>query len=151
MAQQIRDIRDDLKARLDLLGPRRGEVQERYKAEIQEIDREEAMLRTLLAAEERLMAKTRVTVERKWAGNALENEILDILSNEGEWEHSEIKTALLDRGHGHNDDPKRFGQSIQGTLLSMSHRDLVESVGRGKWKITKYGLTGRVQPKEEDE
>ncbi len=142
MAQQIRDIRDDLRARLDLLGPRRGEVQERYKAELREIDQEEAMLKTLLAAEDRLMATTRVTVERKWAGNALENEILDILSDEEPWEHGEIKTALIERGHGKNDDPRRLGQSIQGTLLSMSHRNLVTNAGYGKWKITEGGLNG---------
>ena len=141
MAQQIRDIREDLKARLDLLGPRRGEVQERYKAEIREIDQEEAMLKTLLAAEERLMATTNVTVERKWAGNALENEILDILSDVEPWEHAEIKTALIKRGHGKNDD-SRFGQSLQGTLLSMSHRNFVTNAGYGKWQITEVGLKG---------
>lgn len=142
MAQQIRDIRADLKTRLDLLGPRRGEVQERYKVELREIDQQEAMLKTLLAAEERLMATTHVTVERKWAGNALENEILDVLSNEEPWEHAEIKAALIERGQGKDDDPRRFGQSIQGTLLSMSHRNLVTNAGYGKWQITEGGLNG---------
>ena len=145
--QAIRDIRADLKTRLNLVGTRRQEAKERYEGELRDIKRDEDMLEALLASEERLMAVSRVVVERSGAQNALENEILDILSNEGNWEHGEIKSALLDRGHGHGDDPRRFGQSIQGTLLSMSHRNLVESAGYGKWKITKTGLTGETQDK----
>jgi hypothetical protein len=142
MTQPIRDIRGDLKARLDLIGERRQKAQERYEQELREIKRDAEMLEALLTSEDRLMASSRVAIERSWAQNALENEILDILSNEGAWEHGEIKQALLDRGHGKGEDSGRFGQSIHGTLLSMSRRDLVESVGLGKWKITKYGLTG---------
>ncbi|MGA2815067.1 MAG: hypothetical protein ABSE67_01995 [Xanthobacteraceae bacterium] len=149
--QAIRDIRGDLKARLDLVGDRRQKAKERYEAELNEIKNDEKMLEALLASEQRLMATSRVTIERQWAGNPLENEILDLLSDEKLWEHGDIKSALLERGIGKDDDPKHFGQSLHGTLLSMSRRDLLESGGYGKWKITKYGLTGRVQLKEEQE
>ena len=90
------------------------------------------------------MAASRITAERSWAGNALENEILDVMSNEKGWEHAEIKSALLQRGIGKDDDPKHFGQSLHGTLLSMSRRNLVVSTGfgTGTWKITQRGLTG---------
>jgi hypothetical protein len=138
----LRDIREDLRVRLERIGVRRQEAEARYKEELSQIDKEEKALEAILALEEKEAGSSHITAERSWAQNALENEILDILSNEGGWEHSDIKAALLDRGHGHGEDQSRFGQSIQGTLLSMSHRDLVESAGYGKWKITKYGLTG---------
>jgi hypothetical protein len=151
--QAIRDIRGDLKARLDLIGVRRQEAETRYKAELSEIKRDEEMLEALLASEERLLANSRVTRERSWAGSALENEILDIIGDEKGWEHAEIKSALLQRSIGKDDDPKHFGQSLHGTLLSMSRRNLIVSTGfgTGTWKITKYGLTGRVPPKEDSE
>ena len=119
-------------------------AKERYEAELSEIKRDEEMLETLLASEERLMAASRITAERSWAGNALENEILDVMSNEKGWEHAEIKSALLQRGIGKDDDPKHFGQSLHGTLLSMSRRNLVVSTGfgTGTWKITQRGLIG---------
>jgi hypothetical protein len=141
--QTIRDIRGDLKARLDLVGDRRQKAKERYEAELREIKRDEEMLEVLLVSEERLMAATDITTERSWAGSALENEIFDILGDEKGWDHGEIKSALLQRGLGKNIDPGHFGQSLHGTLLSMSRRDLLESVGLGRWKITKYGLTGK--------
>ena len=49
--QAIRDIRGDLKARLDLVGDRRQTAKERYEAELSEIKRDEEMLETLLASE----------------------------------------------------------------------------------------------------
>jgi hypothetical protein len=144
MVQPIRDIRADLRVRLDLIGPRRDKAQARYEAELHEIAQEETMLKTLLAAEERFMATARVVVQREWAGNPLENEILDLLGNEDPWEHGEIKTALIERGYG-KDDEARFGQSLQGTLLSMAHRDLVVSAGHSTWQITEFGSTGAVK------
>ena len=144
MTPHIRDIRADLKARLDLINVRRQKAQERYEAELGEIKRDETMLEALLEAEDRFMASARVG--RSWAGSPLENEILDLVSNEGDWDHSEIKQALLDRGHGKGDQG-HFGQSLHGMLLSMSRRDrpLLTSAGHGKWKITQFGLTGEEQ------
>jgi hypothetical protein len=139
--QAIRDIRGDLKARLELVGDRRQKAKERYEAELKEIKRDEEMLEALLASEEQLMAASGVPIERSWAANALENGILDLLSDEQSWDHQDVKSALQERGHIKG-DPGHFGQMLHGVLLSMSRRGLLDSLGVGRWKITKYGLTG---------
>jgi hypothetical protein len=87
------------------------------------------------------MANSHVPIERTWAGNALENAILDLLSDEQSWDHPDIKSALQERGHIKGDQG-HFGQMLHGVLLSLSRRGLLDSLGVGKWKITKYGLTG---------
>jgi hypothetical protein len=141
MTQPIRDIREDLKARLGLIPTRRQEAKVRYDGELAEIKREEEALEALLASEERLMAASQIPSERSWAGNALENAILDLLSDELSWDHPDVKSALQARGHVKG-DPGHFGQMLHGVLLSMSRRGLLDSLGVGRWKITKYGLTG---------
>lgn len=133
---QMRDIRPDLKARLELMARRRDDAEQRYEAELQGIDAEEAMIKSLLEAEERRIAAGYATMPRHpAAANDLENAILDILGDQRDWPHANVKAELIGRGIGKED--ASFGRSVHATLLSMSNRGLVESVGMGVWRITK--------------
>ena len=78
---------------------------------------------------------------RPGAANAIESEILTLLSDRHRWEHSTIKENLIEAGHGNSSD-SHFGQSVQGTLLSLRTRGLVDLPERGVWEITEKGISG---------
>jgi hypothetical protein len=145
----IRDITADLRARLDLIQERRRAEDDRHSQAVEEINKEEMAVQAMLALEEKLLANGRAKALeakplRSGAATKFESEILEILSNADEWEHSDIKRELLARGVGDADDPN-FGRGLQGVLLSMRGRELVELTGLRKWRITAKGL-GRELP-----
>jgi hypothetical protein len=145
----MRDITDDLRAILTILGQKRQDEDARHIKAIQEIDHEVATVQETLDLQVRLLADSRAKVIeakplRPGAANKLESEILEILSNAAEWDHTEIKNELLTKGLGNASDPN-FGRGLQGTLLSMRARELVDLSGLRQWRITAKGL-GRELP-----
>jgi hypothetical protein len=143
----IRDITEDLKARLELLAQRKNDEVRRHANALDEIAQEAEKVENMLELESQFLAGERqklaaVTASkplRPGAQNRFESEILDVLSNNKDWEHSEIKAELLGRGLGDANDPN-FGRSLQGALLSMRARELVELVSERQWRITAKGL-----------
>jgi hypothetical protein len=144
-APQIRDIRDDLRVRINDLSRRRDAAERRLRDELQALDAEEATLKNMLALEEKRVRNGGLPLRQKplrpGAANRTESEILEILSDEKEWPHASIKDALIARGIGQADDIN-FGRSLQGTLLSLRGRELVDHASERTWQITKKGLTG---------
>jgi hypothetical protein len=139
------DIKKELLARIAGVEKRRDAEDQRHKGALQELDHEEAVIKDMLKLEEKLSlnghdqpAPKPKAPLRPGAANEVESEILEALSNKGNWEHSEIKSHLLDRGLGPNNP--NFGRSIQGLLLSLRGRELVENVGPGTWRATKKAL-----------
>lgn len=139
------DIKNELLARLDGVGKRRDLEKERHERALQEFDREEAVIKAMLELEETLAIKGHDTPISKpksplrpGAANEIESEILGVLSDRRDWEHGEIKARLIAKGLG--TDGPHFGRSIQGLLLSMRGRELVENVGVGIWRATKKAL-----------
>jgi hypothetical protein len=139
------NIKNELLARLVGVEKRRDAENLRHEGVLQELAREEAVIKDMLKLEEKLFLNGHGAPAPKpkaplkpGAANEVESEILEALSNKGEWEHSEIKTHLLDRGLGAN--TPHFGRSIQGLLLSLRARELVENIGTGRWRATKKAL-----------
>jgi hypothetical protein len=145
----IRDITEDLKARLELLAQRKKDEERRYAEVLDEIDQEAEKIEGMLELESQFLAGERKKLAaataskplRPGANNRFESEILDIIANGKDWEHSEIKAELLGRGLGDAADPN-FGRSLQGALLSLRARELVELVGERQWRITAKGRGG---------
>lgn len=139
------EIKHELLARLAGVEKRRDAEHERHEGALQELDREESVIKDMLKLEEKLTLnghdaptpKPKAPL-RPGAANEVESEILEALSNKSEWEHGEIKAHLIERGLG-SDNP-HFGRSIQGLLLSLRSRELVENVGTGTWRATKKAL-----------
>lgn len=141
------DIKQELLARLAGVGKRRADEKLRHDTAVRELDGEEDTIKEMLRLEEKLAASAQHVMPwehaapltlRPGAANLAESKILEALSNKGEWEHSEIKTYLLDRGVGVANP--NFGRSIQGMLLSLRARELVQNVGIGKWRATEKAL-----------
>jgi hypothetical protein len=149
MTLPMHDITDGLRAILTILGQKRRDEDVRHAKAIEEINHETATVQATLDLQVRLLADGRAkTLESKQlrpgTANIVESEILEIMSNAQEWDHAEIKRELLARGIGDAGDPN-FGRGIQGSLLSMRSRGLVDLAGLRKWKITAKGL-GRELP-----
>jgi hypothetical protein len=142
---EIRDIRTDLRTRLNALAGRREEAEQRYEAELVALDTEEATLKAMLALEEKRLRNggglQSAKPLRPGAHNRLESEVLETLSDEKQWPHGAIKDALIERGIGNGEDPN-FGRSLQGVLLSLRSREFVGLVGNRTWQITEKGLSG---------
>lgn len=142
---ELRDIRTDLKIRLDRITARRDEAQRRYERELEEIKTEEAIIREMIRIEEKRTANGHAptpaipsSLLRPGVQNRTEHEILELLSDEREHSHRDIKEHLLRAGIGAADDPN-FGRSLQGTLLSLRGREFIE-IPEGKfrtWRIRK--------------
>ena len=141
------DIRQELQSRLAGIEARRETENQRHEASRQALDREAEIVKAMLALEEgRPLKGTEAMAPiarplRPGAGNVIESEILDALSNHQDWDHHDIKAYLIERGTGSESDPQ-FGRSVHGKLLSMRNRELVEGLGDGKWRIAKKGLAG---------
>jgi hypothetical protein len=138
------DIKKELLARIAGVEKRRGAENMRHEMVLDGLDQEEATIKAMLKLEETLISNGHAPTPKPYAtlrpgtANEVESAILEALSNKGEWEHSEIKSHLLDRGHGIGQP--NFGRSIQGLLLSLRGRELVENVGTGRWRATKKAL-----------
>jgi hypothetical protein len=139
------DIKKELLARLAGVQTRRDAEEERHERALQEFDREESVIKAMLKLEESLAlngyeptAPKAKAPLRPGAASEVESEILEALSNKADWDHSAIKARLIDKGLGA--DTPHFGRSIQGLLLSMRSRELVENVGTGVWRATKKAL-----------
>ena len=140
------DIIKELNARLADVAKRRDAEDERHEGVHQTLDREVEIIKAMLALEEGRSSNgyavpaQRQRPLRAGAGNAVESEILEALSDRKEWFHADIKAHLIEQRLGSEKDPN-FGRSLQGVLLSLRGRELVEHSDTAQWKITKKGLS----------
>jgi hypothetical protein len=143
----MRDIRDDLRQRVQLLKDERDELQKQLTEKLAELDAYEAQLSALLAFEEKravgaaIQGQLGLTPDREEAkaeeasDQDFEAAILAIMGNYQEWTHSDIKAQMeqeewtMEKGS--------IGRAIQGQLLSMKQRGLIEYVGDRKWRRLK--------------
>jgi len=138
------DIKSELRARLEGIEGRRRAEDERHEAVHQQLDREADIVKAMLALEEGhglngigAPSNKKKKPLRAGAANAVESEILELLSINSA-EHGALKEHLIEQGLGSADDPN-FGRSLQGTLLSMRGRELVDLIGKGVWAIGEKG------------
>ncbi|RTL73544.1 MAG: hypothetical protein EKK36_14400 [Bradyrhizobiaceae bacterium] len=145
----MRDIRDDLKQRVALLQAERDELQRQLKEKLAELDEYEEQLSALLALEERRASKKAEVPEvpapltapiqnnRTEDASAdvqtknFERSILEIMGNDEDWTHAEIKEQITKQGWSAKGS---LGRAIQGQLLSMKQRGLIDFVGDKKWR-----------------
>jgi hypothetical protein len=135
----MKEIKEGLLERLNHVEKKRSDEDERHEGVLQALDREEALIKEMLALEEGRAFNGASAPKKKslrpGAANEVESEILELLSV-GNAAHAAVKGYLIERGLGSATDPN-FGRSIQGTLLSMRGRELVELVGEREWGISK--------------
>jgi hypothetical protein len=140
----MRDIRDDLRERLDGLRQERDRLQVALQAKLKEIAAYEEQLNTLLEMEEKRVAAATPSFDfdipvaitppdiSASPKDKLESVILVLLDGGVILPHADIKDRLEEAGfaHGH----RHFGRMLQGTLMSMRSRELIDLVPRGKWR-----------------
>jgi hypothetical protein len=142
----MRDIRDDLRERLGALREERDLLQAQLKAKLSEIEAYEGQLNLLLQMEEKRAAELAqssmnfdiplnnggppdISLSPK---DQLESVILVLLDGGVTLKHAQIKGRLEEAGFGRGE--KFFGRVLQGTLMSMRSRELVDLVGTGEWR-----------------
>jgi hypothetical protein len=145
----MRDIRDDLRQRIELLRQERDDLQRQLQAKLSELDDYETQLSGLLAIEEKRAARVEVeadivsaeftapaagdgdsTEEVETGSDAdFEAAILDALKD-APLEHGEIKKRLEENWTVEGS----IGRTIQGQLLSLKQRGEVEYLGRSRWR-----------------
>lgn len=131
----MRDIRSDLRDRLAAISRQREAAEAEHKSRLAAIDQQEVMLSELIRVEDARAAEAHKNLSLKnGAANPLEHEILTLLETDGTCEHGKIKDEMIARGLGKAADPQ-FGRVIQGHLLSMKGRKLVDTLGEGNWRI----------------
>ena len=121
----MRDIRDDLRERLDAIHAE----QEGYRQKLGALEAQKKLLTTLLEAEERRWD----AVDEVKKQFDLSNAICDIMSDGGEWFGGTVAEVLLKRGYDFGTG--KPGRVVHFTLLGMARRNLVESIGDGRWKL----------------
>jgi len=133
----MRDIRGDLRDRLDRLGQRRKQ----YQRILDDTLTEENLVGQLLAIEEqnyeRLQRHNRVS-----HGQSLQSEqelvslnkfVTKTLSDREIWDINKLKVAA----EGVNLDIEKsasLGRSLQAALMGLKQRNIVFSLGNGKWR-----------------
>jgi len=137
----MRDIRDDLRQRVQLLKDERDELQKQLTEKLAELDAYEAQLSSLLAFEEKRangpaaqgqLELTAAAKVEEHTDEDFEAAILSIMGNYQSWTHADIKSQMeqdewtLEKGS--------LGRAIQGQLLSMKQRGLIEFMGDRKWR-----------------
>jgi hypothetical protein len=122
----MRDIRKDLHERLNAILAE----QDVHRQKVAELESQKNMLTTLLEQEQHRWGAEISTVRKS---QDLTEIIRDIMSDGGEWHGGTVADVLLKRGYDVGDG--KPGRIIHFTLLGMAKRDLVESVGNGKWKL----------------
>jgi hypothetical protein len=150
----MRDIRDDLRQRIQLLKQERDDLQQQLLAKLAELDEYEGQLSGLLALEEKRAARTaeivptlpdvefidpRVPAEEESEEEAVETgsdedfeaAILDALKESKPLEHGEIKKRLEENW---TMEKGSLGRAIQGQLLSLKQRGAVEYLGDRRWR-----------------
>jgi chromosome segregation ATPase len=140
----MRDIRDDLRQRVQLLKDERDELQKQLKEKLAELDAYEAQLSSLLAYEEKRavgaggqgqLELTPIEKADEVTDEDFEAAILSVMGNYQSWTHADIKAQMeredwtLEKGS--------LGRAIQGQLLSMKQRGLIEFMGDRKWRRLK--------------
>ena len=137
----MRDIRPDLKERLEAVETENGRLRQR----LDELKNEDAMLRTMLAAENHrwhgdqrsLFTGDRISVSRLGeSGSPIAQFLLDTLSDGADWPLDRLKEHSPDKGIFATDETS-LGRALHGALIGLKRRGLVEMVGRGVWRIQK--------------
>ncbi len=151
----MRDIRPDLKERLDAVEADREAIQKRFQAELDALSARAETLRDMIRLEDAKWATEPPKGEAApsvQAGNeAIERAILSLLPIGIEAPHSSIRISLEGRELLRLDDPQR-GRALQGILMSMRYRGLVEIVEgkQGVWRRAKPSSVGTlVGPQKE--
>jgi hypothetical protein len=142
----MRDIRDDLRQRVQLLKDERDELQKQLTGKLAELDAYEAQLSSLLAFEEKRavgaggQGQLELTTEKvvEITDKDFEAALLSVMANYQPWTHADIKAKMeaedwiLIKGS--------LGRAIQGQLLSMKQRGLIEFMGDRKWRRLKAAV-----------
>jgi len=130
---RVRDIRQDLRERLDAVAAE----QDRLQKQVGDLEGQKKLLETLLQEEERRWPDSNpgVAVNGKNGHNTrdLSELILEIMSDGEDWYGSTVAAVAEKRGY-HFGDAKP-GRSTHFTLLGLAKNNRVESVGLGKWKL----------------
>jgi predicted nuclease with TOPRIM domain len=143
----MRDIRDDLRQRVQFLKDERDALQKQLTEKLAELDAYEAQLSSLLAFEEKRANGAAAQGQRDLAesGEAAEESvegfeeaILAIMGNYQPWTHSDIKLHLQQEQW--SAEKGSLGRLIQGQLLSMKQRGLIEFLGDRKWRRLKVAV-----------
>lgn len=147
----MRDIRDDLKERLALLRAERDALQAQLKSKLAEIDAYEGQLTGLLRLEEARAADAAAVAPSPADTDEpdvdppqspaeidamFEADILKILADGQPREHSEIRTEMEEKGWS-SDKKGTLGRQIQGVLLTLKNRGLLDYAGGSIWQKAK--------------
>jgi hypothetical protein len=148
----MRDIRDDLKERLALLRAERDALQAQLESKLAEIDAYEGQLTGLLTLEEARAASAAAVDVSPTATDApaeaepaktpeeinaqFEADILKILDDGLPREHSEIRAGMEEEGWVSR-KKGGLGRQIQGVLLTLKNRRLVNYAGDSIWQKAK--------------
>jgi hypothetical protein len=140
----MRDIRDDLRQRVQLLKDERDALQKQLTEKLAELDAYEAQLSSLLAFEEKRavgaggQGQLELAPADEITNKDFEAALLSIMGNYQSWTHADIKSKMeaedwtLEKGS--------LGRAIQGQLLSMKQRGLIEFLGDRKWRRLKVAV-----------
>lgn len=139
-----RDLRPDLRARLDDIQAERVKIQARTR----DLDQDEAAIKRMLAIEERRLGNgnsgvplakainevvsTANSLFDAFATSTLRRAILDEMADRQVHTGESLTEALKRKGVV---VPGQLGRSVQGTLLSLQQQRAVKSLGNGKWQL----------------
>src|SRR5262249_50409137 len=117
----MRSILGDLEERLAAISTQRRAAQDRYEAELRTIERDEKIIKEMLAFEQRGEPKGNGKAEGFpfGAANEAESEMLAVMSDGKDWDHAEIKARVPDLKTKLDADDTSFGRKLHGMLMSM--------------------------------
>ena len=124
----VNSVYDALKERLATIERRAAMEDARHASAIEEIAASRKIVLRQIELEQEFgnsenahpARSTTIEPLRPGATNALENEILALVSDRRSWPHNSIKAELVKRGFGPNDP--QFGRALQGVLLAIRKR-----------------------------
>jgi hypothetical protein len=140
----MKDIKSDLRQRLEAIDKKVNFEQQRHDAALEKLERARSTIKAMIDLEENdgtdpqedFFARKQTSAPQEVTAAVLESEIHALLKNQKDWAHSDIKSRLILKGLGTDSDPQ-FGRRVQGTLLSLLARGLVEKAGKRQWRALK--------------
>ena len=149
----MRDIRNDLKERLESLSQERDGLEKQYQGRLREFEGRESLLRQLLHQEDVRALGDQPSLFRKVREGQADKEtsdltrlILDMLADGQNWSLDRLKEAGEKRGVlGGFESP---GRSIHGALLSLKRQAKVQNIDQGVWRQSKMKDAPTAEPAE---